>query len=358
MKETLLDAGYKDWLVELKHKLRSAQLKAAVAVNTALIEFYFELGKSIAEKQTAWGTGFLRQLSQDLRSEFPNMEGFSETNLRYCRLFYQYLQVRPQVEDETKTAIRPQLGDELLFNAFKSIPWGHIKLIINKIKDVEAALFYANKTIDEGWSRNILSLQLDNNLFERQGKAIHNFKNTLPEVTSDLAGQLLKDPYQFDFLSLTVDYKERELENALVENITKFLLELGSGFAYVGKQVPLQVGDEEFFIDLLFYHLKLRAYVIIELKATDFRPEYAGKLSFYLSAANDLLKHPSDNPTIGLMVCKNKNNVVAEYALKNIMQPIGVSEYELTKLFPEEFKSSLPTIEDIERELGEMGNDK
>jgi predicted nuclease of restriction endonuclease-like (RecB) superfamily len=340
-------------LVELKQKVRSAQLKAAVAVNTALIEFYFELGKSIAEKQTAWGTGFLRQLSQDLRSEFPTMEGFSETNLRYCRLFYQYLQVRPQVEDETKTAIRPQLGDELLLNAFKSIPWGHIKLIINKIKDVEAALFYANKTIDEGWSRNILSLQLGNNLYERQGKAIHNFKNTLPEVTSDLAGQLLKDPYQFDFLSLTADYKERELENALVENITKFLLELGSGFAYVGKQVPLQVGDEEFFIDLLFYHLKLRAYVIIELKATDFRPEYAGKLSFYLSAANDLLKHPSDNPTIGLMVCKNKNNVVAEYALKNIMQPIGVSEYELTKLFPEEFKSSLPTIEEIENELSD-----
>lgn len=347
----MIDNAYKDWLVELKQKVRAAQLKAAVAVNTELIMLYWELGKMIVEKQTAWGSKFLPQLSKDLKSEFTNMQGFSETNLKYCRLFYQYTVKSPQVEDDFSYKIRPQAEDELLLPIFKQIPWGHIKLIINKIKHPKEAFFYAQSTISNGWSRNILGLQIKASLYQRQGKAINNFKNTLPESTSDLAHQLLKDPYQFDFLALTENYKERELENALVENITKFLLELGSGFAYVGKQVPLQVGDQEFFIDLLFYHLKLRAYVVIELKATDFQPEYAGKLSFYLSAANDILKHPQDNPTIGMMICKNKNNIVAEYALANINHPIGVSEYELTKLFPEEYKSSLPSIEEIENEL-------
>lgn len=347
----MIDKEYKDWLIELKQKVRKAQLKAAVAVNTELIMLYWELGKMITEKQTAWGSKFLPQLAKDLTSEFPDMQGFSETNLKYCRLFYQYTKKSPQVEDNFTSTIRPQAEDELLLPVFKQIPWGHIKLIINKIKDPKEALFYAQSTLQNGWSRSILSLQIEANLFQRQGKAINNFKNTLPETTSDLAQQLLKDPYQFDFLTLTASYKERELENALVENITKFLLELGSGFAYVGKQVPLKVGDNEYFIDLLFYHLKLRAFVVIELKATDFQPEYAGKLSFYLSAANDLIKHPTDNPTIGLLICKNKSNLVAEYALANINHPIGVSEYELTKLFPDEFKSSLPTIEEIENEL-------
>lgn len=347
----MIDKAYKEWLVELKQKVRTAQLKAAVAVNTELIMLYWELGKMITEKQTAWGSKFLPQLSKDLSLEFADMQGFSETNLKYCRLFYQYTVKSPQVEDNFSSKIRPQAEDEILLPIFKQIPWGHIKLIINKIKHPKEALFYAQSTITNGWSRSVLGLQIKANLYQRQGKAINNFKNTLPESTSDLAHQLLKDPYQFDFLALTENYKERELENALVENITKFLLELGSGFAYVGKQVPLQVGDQEFFIDLLFYHLKLRAYVVIELKATDFQPEYAGKLSFYLSAANDILKHPQDNPTIGMMICKNKNNIVAEYALANINHPIGVSEYELTKLFPEEYKSSLPSIEEIENEL-------
>ena len=347
----MIDNAYKDWLIELKQKVRTAQLKAAVAVNTELIMLYWELGKMITEKQTAWGSKFLEQLSQDLRTEFPNMEGFSVTNLKYFRLFYQYVNFRPQTEDDLHEAIRPQAEDPLLLQHFKQIPWGHTKLIINKIKNTDEALFYINKTIENGWSRNILSLQINANLFQRQGKAIHNFQNTLPEITSDLAHQMIKDPYQFDFLALTDNYKERELENALVNNITNFLLELGSGFAYIGRQVPLMIGDQEYFIDLLFYHLKLRAYVVVELKTTDFIPEYAGKLSFYLSAANDLIKHPTDNPTIGLMICKNKNNIIAEYALKDINQPIGVSEYQLSKLFPEEFKSSLPTIEEIEKEL-------
>jgi predicted nuclease of restriction endonuclease-like (RecB) superfamily len=257
------------------------------------------------------------------------------------------LENRKQSTDE----ISQQAVDQFVQQLVAQIPWGHNILIFSKSKDTEQARFYIQKTIENGWSRDILSLQIKSNLYERQGKAITNFKNTMPDTSSDLAHQLLKDPYQFDFLTLTENYKERELENALVDNITKFLLELGSGFAYVGKQVPMQVGDTEYRIDLLFYHLKLRAYVVVELKAADFEPEFAGKLSFYLSAANDLLRHPSDNPTIGLLICKNKNNIIAEYALKNINQPIGVSEYQLTRLFPEEFKSSLPTIEEIENEL-------
>jgi len=347
----MLDKEYAIWFSDLKKKVRAAQLKAAVAVNSQLILLYWDLGKMIAEKENTWGSKLIPNLSKDLKAEFPNMEGFSVSNLKYCKRFYLFYhnQIGQQAVDQLKMPYQTEneIGQQLVVQ----IPWGHNILIFSKSKVIKEALFYIQKTIENGWSRNILGLQIEHNLFERQGKAIHNFTNTLPEITSDLAHQLMKDPYQFDFLSLTENYKERELENALVENISKFLLELGSGFAYVGKQVLLKVGDQDYFIDLLFYHLKLRAYVLIELKATDFIPEYAGKLSFYLSAANDLLKHPSDNPTIGLLICKNKNNVIAEYALKNINQPIGVSEYELTKLFPKEFKSSLPTVEEIENEL-------
>jgi len=373
---------YKEWLMNLKSKIRSSQIKAALAVNAELIGFYWDLGKMISEKQTAWGTSFLEQLSKDLKDEFPNMNGLSFRNLKYCRQFYQFYaspigqQVVAQLEMQTQAGEeiiqqpvgqtlqqlvaeiqpsdknkKPQATDLIWQQLVAQIPWGHNILIFSKSTDQQEALFYIQKTIENGWSRAVLSLQIESGLYSRQGKAITNFKNTLPENSSDLAHQLLKDPYQFDFLTLTENYRERELENALVENITKFLLELGSGFAYVGKQVPLQVGDKEYAIDLLFYHLKLRAYVVIELKATEFEPEFAGKLSFYLSAANDLLKHPTDNPTIGLMICKNKNNIIVEYALKNINQPIGVSEYELTKQFPEQFRSSLPTIEEIENEL-------
>jgi predicted nuclease of restriction endonuclease-like (RecB) superfamily len=338
----IINPEYKTWLSELKSKIRSTQIKAAMAVNATLIEFYWELGKTIAEKQTAWGTQFLETLSKDLRNEFPDMEGFSVTNLKYCRLFYNYFSNRPQAEDDFQVTEKQKVTQ---------IPWGHTKLIIGKIKHHQEAQFYIQQTIENGWSRDILSLQIKSDLYNRQGKAISNFNRILPENDSDLANQLLKDPYNFDFLTLTEQYKERELETALVDNITKFLLELGNGFAYVGRQVPLTVGGQEYFIDLLFYHLKLRAYVVIELKATSFIPEYAGKLSFYLSAANDLLKHATDNPTIGLLICKDKNNVVADYALKDINQPIGISEYQLTKLFPQDFRSSLPTIEEIEESL-------
>jgi predicted nuclease of restriction endonuclease-like (RecB) superfamily len=369
----MLSTEYKDWLKELKGKVRSAQLKAAVAVNTELILLYWDLGKMITEKQTAWGTNFLEQLSKDLKVEFPEMAGFSRRNLSNAANFYQFYNNSIWQQPVAKLEIASDKPNELIQQSVgligqqpvdhlqtsstigqqlvAQIPWSHNILIFSKSKDIQEAQFYIQQTIENGWSRDVLKSQLKSNLYERQGKAINNFKNTLPATSSDLAQQLLKDPYQFDFLSLTETYKERELETALVENITKFLLELGSGFAYVGKQVPLEIGGQEYFIDLLFYHLKLRAYVVIELKATDFIPEFAGKLSFYLSATNDLLKHPTDNPTIGLLICKNKNNIVAEYALSNINHPIGVSEYELSKLFPEELKSSLPTIEEIENEL-------
>ncbi len=328
------DTEYKNWLSELKTKIRSSQLKAAIAVNSVFIEFYWDLGKMIAEKQTAWGSQFLEKLSKDLRLEFPDMEGFSKTNLYNVRRFYQFY-----------------INDEFFHQLGGKIPWRHHVEIFTKAKTIDEAHFYIQKTIENGWSRDILSLQIKSDLYNRQGKAITNFKLTLPDNSSDLAHQILKDPYNFDFLTLTENYKERELENALVDNVTKFLLELGTGFAYVGKQVPMMVGGQEYFIDLLFYHLKLRAFIVIELKATSFIPEYAGKLSFYLSAANDLLKHPTDNPTIGLLICKDKNDVIAEYALKDINQPMGVSEYQLTKLFPNELKSSLPSIEEIENEL-------
>lgn len=335
------DNEYKKWIIELKSKIRSVQIKAALTINSTLIEFYWDIGKMITEKQTVWGSQFLDKLSHDLKHEFPDMEGLSVRNLKYARQFYQFYNTT-----DTQRPIK-EFGQQIV----AQIPWGHNILIFSKSREINEAHFYIQQTLENGWSRDILGLQIKSNLYARQGKAIHNFHQTLPDPMSDLAGQILKDPYNFDFLSMTQNYKERELENALVDNVTKFLLELGSGFAYVGKQVPIEVGGQEFFIDLLFYHLKLRAYVVIELKVTDFTPEHAGKLSFYLSVANDMLKHPSDNPTIGLLICKNKNDIVAEYALKDIKQPIGVTEYQLTKLFPEEFKSSLPTIEEIENEL-------
>ncbi len=240
---------------------------------------------------------------------------------------------------------------EIVQQLVSQIPWGHNLRIIANCKSVDEALFYIQRTIEFGWSRSILEIHIKQNEYKRIGNATTNFALTLPAVQSDLARQTLKDPYNFDFLSLTENFKERELEGALTENITRFLLELGAGFSFVGRQVPLLVGGQEFFIDLLFYHLKLRCFVVVELKAVDFTPEFAGKLSFYLSAVNDMLRHPTDSPTIGLLICKSKNHIVAEYALKDINQPIGVSEYELTRQFPKDFKGSLPSIEEIEAEL-------
>jgi predicted nuclease of restriction endonuclease-like (RecB) superfamily len=347
-----LNTEYKAWLMEVKTRIRQTQIKAALKVNTDLLNLYWYLGAQIVEKQekAKWGDRLIPQLSRDLKEDFSQSEGFSERNLIYCRQWYCFYyqkniitqQVVAQLEEEYETHI---LG------LVTQIPWGHNLHIITKCKSISEALFYVQKTIQEGWSRKILEHKIDSRLYFSEGKSLTNFSQTLPPIQSDLASQVLKDPYIFDFIALTEKYNERELENALVDNITKFLLELGSGFAYVGRQVPLNVGGSEFFIDLLFFHLRLRCYLVVELKTTHFQPEYTGKLSFYLTAIDRLLRHPQDNPTIGLIICKDKNSIVAEYALQAINQPIGISEYELTKVFPEHFKGSLPTVQEIEDEL-------
>ena len=342
-----VDGEYKYWLFELKSKIRSTQIKAAVAVNSALILFYWELGKMIAEKQTAWGSHFLAQLSKDLKAEFPEMSGFSETNLKYCKLFYSYFAIRPQSGDESNKLVQNAIDLSLVVQ----VPWGHIKLIIGKVKDLQEAQFYLTQTIEHSWGREVLALQIKTNLYQRQGKAINNFKYTLPAAQSDLAEQTLKDPYVFDFLTLTKPFHEKDIQRQLIAHITKFLLELGKGFAFVGQQYHLEVGESDYYLDLLFYHIKLKCYVVIELKNTKFIPEYAGKLNFYLSAVDSLVKSESDQPTIGILLCRDKNNFETEFALRDINKPMGVSEFQLTEIIPDNLKSSLPTIEEIENEL-------
>lgn len=342
------DTEYKNWISELKQRIRQSQIKAAVKVNTELIRMYWELGKDIVEKQAEakWGSGFFKQLSDDLNNEFKNMQGFSITNLKYMKRFFLFY--------NQNNKIRHQVGDELTKLLF-AIPWRHQIEIFTKVQSIDEALFYIHKTIEQGWSRNVLMHYISIDLYRTEGKSISNFKNTLPSFQSDLAQQTLKDPYNFDFLTMRDGYRERELEDALTDNITKFLLELGSGFAYVGRQIRLEVGGDEFFVDLLFYHLKLRCYIVIELlKTGDFQPEYVSKLGFYISAINHEMKHSQDNPTIGLLICKNKNDIVAQYTLDTTNLPIGISEYELSKLYPKDIKSSLPSIEDIENELKEQ----
>lgn len=348
-----MNKEYANWLVEIKSKIRSSQIKAVIAVNSALIEFYWELGKMISEKENVWGSKLIERMSQDLKAEFPEMGGLSTTNLKYCRLFYNYFSFRPQVEDENVEK-SPQLGDEILLDKVKKIPWGHIKLIINKIKDGIQAEFYIEQTIENNWSRDNLALQIKSNLYDRKGKSITNFHYTLPEPLSDLAHQTLKDPYVFDFLTLTDNFKEKEIEDQLIHHVSQFILELGKGFAFVGKQYHIEIAENDYYIDLLFYHIRLKCYVVIELKNTKFIPEYAGKINFYLSAVDSLLKGEDDNPTIGILLCRDKNNLEAEFAIRDINKPIGISEFELTNIIPENLKSSLPTIEEIEKELNKF----
>ena len=353
METTLkLNTEYKAWLSDVKTRIRQSQIKAAIKVNTEMLELYWFLGAQIVEKQehAKWGEGLIPQLSRDLKAEFSLSEGFSVRNLKYCKQWYCFYN-QDNIIGQQLVAQLPEASCSCFYELITQIPWGHNLHIITKCKSVDEALFYVRKTIEGGWSRAILEHKVGSGLYNSEGKSQTNFSQTLSVMQSELATQLIKDPYIFDFTAITGRYNERELENALVDNITKFLIELGSGFAYVGRQVPLDVGGSEFFIDLLFYHLKLRCYVVIELKTTHFQPEYTGKLSFYLSAVDSLLRHPQDNPTVGLIICKDKNSIVAEYALKGISNPIGISEYELTKVFPEHFKGSLPTIQEIEDEL-------
>ena len=333
---------YKNWLTELKSKIRSVQIKAAVAVNSALIEFYWELGKMISEKQTQWGTQFLENLSIDLKSEFPEMHGFSTRNLKYIKQFYQFYS-NVQIGQQAVA----QFGQQLV----AQIPWGHNILIFSKSKSLSEAKFYINETIENNWSRDVLALQIKSQLFERKGKSINNFKSTLPKPMSELAEQTLKDPYVFDFMTMSKPFIEKDIENQLVNHITKFLLELGKGFAFVGQQFHIEIANNDYYIDLLFYHIKLKCYVVVELKNTKFIPEYTGKLNFYLSAIDSLLKQEDDKPSIGLLLCRDKNNIEAEFALRDINKPIGVSDFSFTETLPDDLKSSLPTIEEIELKL-------
>lgn len=307
MRELPINNEYIEWLNGVKDKIRRTQIKAALAANATLIDFYFALGKMISEKDAVWGSQLLPQLSADLKKAFPEMTGFSLTNLKYCRLFYQYLTIRPQSGDEKQQVIRPQVEDEL-YQQIRQMPWGHIKHLIGKVKDSEETRFYIQQTIENGWSRDVLALQIKSNLFHRRGRSISNFQTTLPAPQSDLAQQTIKDPYTFDFLTMTKPYNERDIERQLVEQISKFLLELGKGFAFVGRQYHLEVDGSDYYMDLLFYHTKLKCYVVIELKNTKFMPEYAGKLNFYLSAVDSLVKDETDNPTIGNLLCETYPN--------------------------------------------------
>lgn len=366
------DNEYKDWLAELKERFYSNRLKASCTANGYLLDFYWKLGRDIEAKQYAntYGSGFYKNLSQDLKKEMSGAKGFSPTNLKYMSYFYKLYAPLfanrqqsvddfmeglndsniTQITEQSQNRQQPVDDFKLLF----FLPWGHHCRIIEKCKgDMNKALFFVRKTWENNWGRDALLNWLDTDLYERDGKAITNFQTTLPAIQSDLAQQITKDPYQFDFLDLREKFDERDIENELVNNVTRFLLELGKGFSYMGRQFRLEVGRQEFFPDLLFYNAHLHAYVVIELKARSFHPSFLGQLSFYVSAINHQFKTDIDNPTIGLLICKDKDNVVAKYALESYKEPIGISEYQLSKLFPKDFKSSMPTIEELEKRLKE-----
>ena len=352
---------YKKFIIDIKSKITHSQIKIASTVNSALIMFYWELGEMISTKQkeTKWGSKFIEQMANDLKKEFPSLKGFSRTNLFYIKKFYEFysphlvqLNGGLNKKDNQNKIVHHDGG--LLESIIFKIPWRHNVDIFNKVKTIDEALYYVKQTMLNNWGRDILALNLKTNLFKRDSNSINNFKTTLPQPQSDLATQTIKDPYVFDFLTFEKPFIERDIENKLIDNITKFLLELGKGFAYVGKQYHLEIANQDYYVDLLFYHIELKCYVVIELKNRKFIPEFAGKLNFYISAVDTLLKKDSDNPTIGILLCRDKNNIEAEFALRDINKPIGVSEFELTELIPDNLKSSLPTIEEFEEELKEL----
>lgn len=336
----VMPKGYAELLVTLKERIRAAQLRAALAVNHELVVLYWHIGQAIIERQDeqGWGTKVVERIARDLRREFPGMGGLSERNLKYMRAF---------AEAYPDGSIVQQLVAQL--------PWGHNVLLLTKLKKPEHRLWYARATIANGWSRAVLDAQIATHAHRRQGKAITNFKRTLPADRSDLAQQTLKDPYTFEFLGIAADMRERDLELALVGHIQKVLLELGAGFAFVGRQVPLKVGRKDYFLDLLFYHLKLRCYVVVELKMEAFEPEHAGKMNFYLTAVDAQLRHPEDRPSIGLLLCKDNDKLVVEYALRDVAKPIGVAEWRtrLVATLPKGLRGALPSVKEIERELSE-----
>ena len=343
-----VDAQYREWISEVSKRFHQSQIKAAVKVNDEMLRFYWQLGKELHDRKDkfSYGQSFYKTISRDLRRELPDVKSFSETNLRYMQKFaelYSEVSNLPQVgEDFRSEEIEP------LF----AIPWGHHKIIIDKCNgNPKKALFFVNQVIQNNWSRAVLLNFLGTDLYERQGKAITNFNLTLPAMQSDLAQEITKDPYKFDFITLTQSYNEKELKDALMDNIQKFLLELGNGFAFVGREYRIEIGSTENFIDMLFYHIRLHCYVVVEVKVTEFESSYAGQLGTYVVAVNHQLKTEKDELTLGLLVCKSKDDIKAQYALEASSQPLGVSAYELSKLIPENFKGSLPSIDEIESEL-------
>lgn len=374
-------ASYAALLTEIKERVRRAQLRAHLAVSRELVALYWQIGRGIVlrQKHEGWGKSVIERLAADIQKEFPGIEGFSARNVWRMRGFYvAYPNVEflpPSVAERSSPAILPQpvagIGKtapapsarsilsqpatELETAAIlTSIPWGHLVLLMERLKDPDTRLWYARQAAEHGWSRNILALQIDSALHERQGKAVTNFHHALPSPQSDLAQQLVKDPYNFDFLTLAADARERELELGLIEHLSKFLVELGSGFAFVGRQVHLEVDENDFYLDLLFYHLRLRCFMVIDLKRGAFKPEYASKMNFYLNVVDDKMRHPDDQPSIGLILCQEKKRLIAEYALRGMNKAIGVSEYQLTRHLPKNLKGSLPTIEEIEKELKDL----
>lgn len=334
----LLPSGYADFLTTLKAEIHAAQTHAAVAVNQELVHLYWRIGREIEARQQSegWGANVINRLARDLKAAFPKMAGFSQRNLYYMRDF-----------------ARAWPDEAILQQPVAKLPWGHNLRLLDKLTDPEARLWYARQAVVHGWSRAVLEMQIETRLIERQGQAVTNFARTLPAPQSDLAVQTLKDPYTFDFLTLGEDAHERHLEQGLVTHIREFLLELGAGFSFVGSQYPLTVGDQEFYLDLLFYHIKLRCFVVIDLKMRAFEPEFAGKMNFYLSAVDDLLRHETDAPTLGIILCKTKNDVVAEYALRDLNKPIGVAAHltaQLTRSLPAALAEGLPTIAELEAE--------
>lgn len=338
-----LPADYTQLLGEVKSRIQAAQLRAAFAANTELIRLYWQVGQLLDRRQAeeGWGAAVIPRLARDLANELPEVKGFSQRNIH---LMLQFFRAYPQLVGPSGEFVQPLVAQ---------LPWAHNVLLLQAVKDEGPRAWYASQTLAQGWSRNVLRLQIDTGAHLRQGAAITNFAQCLPAPQSDLAAQTLKDPYIFDFLTLQPTFHERELETGLVAHLEKFLLELGQGFAFVGRQYPLTVGGNEFYLDLLFYHLKLRAFVVIELKRGDFKPEYAGKLNFYCNVVDSTLRHAQDAPTIGLMLCQGQDKVLAEYALRGIDKPIGIASYELTRALPATLQSVLPSIEVLEAELAD-----
>lgn len=337
---SIYEKEYLDWVSDLKKRYKQSQIKAAIKVNSELIKFYWSLGRDIVKmkSESKWGSKFYEVLSKDLKENIPDSFCFSIRNLRYMKQFYELF---------NENEITPQVGAQIYI-----IPWNHIKLILDKSnKNKNKALFYINKIVENNWSRSTLSTFLDNNLYKRSNKTINNFELNLPDVNSDLAKEILKDPYSFNFLTMEEKFSEKELKDALINNIHNFLIELGTGFAYMGREYRLDVAGSELFIDMLFYNTKIHAYVVIEVKTIDFKPDFVGQLGTYVVAVDHILKTNRDEKTIGILICKNKNDILARYSLESSNQPLGISSFELSKLIPEKFKSSLPTIEEIENEL-------